>query len=189
MVDGKCALIWMLGEFGESIEAAPYYLESFFINNYEEEMDASIRLILLSSTLKLFFKRPPEMQAMLGGWCLGFLSLHCERRGEEGQKKKKRTGKKKGRKKEKQRKKGWTRLILLSSTFKLFLKRPPKMQAMLGWRCVLRLDSLLLFACHFVWVGSFLEISLFLFCPVIFSSLLFSSVLCSVVVVLSMCFS
>jgi AP-4 complex subunit beta-1 len=55
----------MLGEFGDNIIEAPYMLETI-INNYEEEQSVVIKLQLLSAAMKLFFKRPPEMQHMLG---------------------------------------------------------------------------------------------------------------------------
>ena len=61
----KAALIWLLGEFGESIVEAPYLLEGN-IDRYEEEQSVAVKLQLLTTAMKLFFKRPPEMQAMLG---------------------------------------------------------------------------------------------------------------------------
>ena len=63
--DAKACIIWMLGEYGEEIVEAPYMLERV-INNYDEEQSASIKLQTLSSAMKLLFKRPAEMQAMLG---------------------------------------------------------------------------------------------------------------------------
>lgn len=63
-VEPRVALIWMLGEFGNEITEAPYLLEPI-IDRYDEEAP-QIKLELLSSSMKLFFQRPPEMQAMLG---------------------------------------------------------------------------------------------------------------------------
>lgn len=63
--DGKCAVVWMIGEFGDTIPDAPYILETL-IDSYDEEPATSVRLELLTATMKLFFKRPPELQAMLG---------------------------------------------------------------------------------------------------------------------------
>lgn len=62
----KVAFIWILGEFGGSnfIPEAPYILETF-INTFKSH-HYSIRLEILASAMKLFFKRPPEMQQMLG---------------------------------------------------------------------------------------------------------------------------
>lgn len=64
-IDGKCAVIWMIGEYGEDIRRAPYVLEPL-IDNFEEETSTAILMDLLSASMKLFFKRPPEMQSMLG---------------------------------------------------------------------------------------------------------------------------
>jgi AP-4 complex subunit beta-1 len=61
----KASLIWMLGEFGGNILEAPYALETI-IDNYEEEVSVAIKLQILTASMKMFFQRPPEMQAMLG---------------------------------------------------------------------------------------------------------------------------
>ncbi|EDV26473.1 uncharacterized protein TRIADDRAFT_22316, partial [Trichoplax adhaerens] len=63
--DGKCALIWMLGELGEIIEKSPYLLEEI-IENVEEESSSVVKLHLMTAAMKLFFKRPPECIALLG---------------------------------------------------------------------------------------------------------------------------
>lgn len=63
--EAKCAIIWMLGEFGEDSRRAPYVLERL-IDEFSEEAAPSVLLELLSASMKLFFKRPPEMQSMLG---------------------------------------------------------------------------------------------------------------------------
>ncbi|EDQ89747.1 uncharacterized protein MONBRDRAFT_16817 [Monosiga brevicollis MX1] len=63
--DARAAFAWLLGEFGELIEDAPYLLEAM-VDDVEAEETAAVRLQLLNSTLKLFFKRPPECQKMLG---------------------------------------------------------------------------------------------------------------------------
>lgn len=63
--DGKVAVIWMIGEYGDTIRDAPYILETL-IENFAEEPARSVRLELLSAAMKLFFKRPPELQQMLG---------------------------------------------------------------------------------------------------------------------------
>eukprot|EP01083_Nonionella_stella_P022282 61615_1 len=66
--EGKAAAIWMIGEYGgdeNMLDDAPYVLESF-IDAYEEEPHREVRLELLTATVKLFFKRPPEVQLMLG---------------------------------------------------------------------------------------------------------------------------
>ncbi|KDO31239.1 hypothetical protein SPRG_19532 [Saprolegnia parasitica CBS 223.65] len=61
----KCAVIWMLGEFGQDLRRAPYVLEKL-IDSYSDEPSPAVLLELLAASLKLFFKRPPEMQSMLG---------------------------------------------------------------------------------------------------------------------------
>ena len=63
--DGKAAVIWMMGEFGEMIPQAPYILEDF-IKNLKDIQSPSITYALLTASVKLFLKRAPEMQAMLG---------------------------------------------------------------------------------------------------------------------------
>lgn len=61
----RASLVWMIGEYADSIVEAPYMLEQI-INNYEEEQSVLIKLQLLTASMKVFFKRPPEMHAMLG---------------------------------------------------------------------------------------------------------------------------
>ncbi|TMW59989.1 hypothetical protein Poli38472_000031 [Pythium oligandrum] len=61
----KAAIVWMLGEFGQDIRRAPYVLEKL-IDDFAEETSPAVQLELLSASMKLFFKRPPEMQSMLG---------------------------------------------------------------------------------------------------------------------------
>lgn len=61
----KAALIWMLGEYSEDMQDAPYILEGL-IENWDEEHSAEVRLHLLTAVMKCFFKRPPETQRALG---------------------------------------------------------------------------------------------------------------------------
>jgi AP-4 complex subunit beta-1 len=61
----RASMIWLLAEFGDEIIEAPYYLETI-IDHYEDEAEPIIRLQLLTAATALFFKRPPEMVAMLG---------------------------------------------------------------------------------------------------------------------------
>ncbi|XP_074276520.1 beta-adaptin-like protein A [Silene latifolia] len=61
----KAALIWMLGEYAQDMADAPYTLESF-IENWEEEDSAEVRLHLLTAAMKCFFRRAPETQKALG---------------------------------------------------------------------------------------------------------------------------
>jgi len=61
----KAAIVWLLGEFGQDLRRAPYVLEKL-IDDFSDEAAPSVLLELLAATMKLFFKRPPEMQSMLG---------------------------------------------------------------------------------------------------------------------------
>lgn len=63
--NAKSGLLWMLGEFGSTVLEAPYILEQI-IDNYEEEESTEFKLQILTCAMKLFFQRPPELQAMLG---------------------------------------------------------------------------------------------------------------------------
>jgi len=63
--DGKCAILWILGEYGDKMVEAPYILEQY-IDSYDEEESSQVKLEMLSATMKLFFKKAPEMQKMLG---------------------------------------------------------------------------------------------------------------------------
>jgi AP-4 complex subunit beta-1 len=63
--DARGVLVWLLGEFGDEIIEAPYLLERI-IDEYEEEPSSTVKIHTLAAAMKLFFKRPPEMQAMLG---------------------------------------------------------------------------------------------------------------------------
>ena len=62
---GKCALLWLLGEYGEHLEDSPYILEDY-IDRSLDEINISIQCHLLTTTMKLFLKRPAECQDMLG---------------------------------------------------------------------------------------------------------------------------
>lgn len=81
--EGKVAVVWMIGEYGDEIPDAPYILEDLideylaaagfvylsidcFLCSFDNEKSCLVRSELLSSTVKLFFKRPPEVQKMLG---------------------------------------------------------------------------------------------------------------------------
>ena len=61
----RATLIWFYGEYGEHIPMAPYFVEPV-LTNMVNESDPKVRAQLLTCAMKLFFKRPPEMQAMLG---------------------------------------------------------------------------------------------------------------------------
>ena len=63
--DGKAAVIYLIAECGEIVVEAPYALEKL-IDSYDDLEDTEVKLALLTATVKLFFMRPPEVQAMLG---------------------------------------------------------------------------------------------------------------------------
>jgi AP-4 complex subunit beta-1 len=62
--DARVAMIWVLGEFGEHVDEAPYLLEPLAASLKDEI--PRVRMQLLSTVMRLFFKRPPECQALLG---------------------------------------------------------------------------------------------------------------------------
>lgn len=62
---GKASVIFLLGEYGDSISEAPYALEKV-IDSYDNIADEYVKTALLAATVKLFFLRPPEVQHMLG---------------------------------------------------------------------------------------------------------------------------
>ncbi|XP_073285321.1 beta-adaptin-like protein A [Primulina huaijiensis] len=61
----KAALIWMLGEYAQDMQDAPYVLESL-IENWDEEHSAEVRLHLLTAVMKCFLRRPPETRQAIG---------------------------------------------------------------------------------------------------------------------------
>eukprot|EP00624_Nannochloropsis_granulata_P006951 evm.model.NODE_5579_length_11332_cov_19.341246.5 len=64
--EAQAALIWMVGEYGgEGFPQAPYLLEPL-VDGYAGLASATLKLNLLTATMKLFLKRPPETQSMLG---------------------------------------------------------------------------------------------------------------------------
>jgi len=63
--EGRCSILWILGEYGHHIENAPYLLEPM-VDTYNEEESIPVKLMLLTTAVKLFFKRPPEMVKILG---------------------------------------------------------------------------------------------------------------------------
>ncbi len=59
----KSACVWIIGEYGASLPDAPYILEDIALS-YAQHAD-SVKLQLLTASLKLFFKRPSEMKPVL----------------------------------------------------------------------------------------------------------------------------
>jgi len=61
--EAKAAAVWMIGEFGERLDDSPYVLEDV-VDNYNEE-SAVVRTQLVSAVVKLFFKRPSQMDQIV----------------------------------------------------------------------------------------------------------------------------
>ncbi|XP_037096304.1 AP-4 complex subunit beta-1 isoform X2 [Syngnathus acus] len=62
---GKQALLWLLGTYGDRVCSAPYTLE-VFIDRVRCENSPAVKMELLTATLRLFLCRPAETQDMLG---------------------------------------------------------------------------------------------------------------------------
>lgn len=62
---GKAACLWILGNFPLLADEAPYVVESL-IDDYEYIESLDVKMQLLTTTMKLFFARAPEVQKMLG---------------------------------------------------------------------------------------------------------------------------
>ena len=60
----RAAYCWVLGEYGERLQDAPYILEAL-VERFSEQ-SAEVKLALLTAVAKLFFKRAPECRAALG---------------------------------------------------------------------------------------------------------------------------
>eukprot|EP00520_Triparma_pacifica_P006142 CAMPEP_0118672500 /NCGR_PEP_ID=MMETSP0785-20121206/22574_1 /TAXON_ID=91992 /ORGANISM="Bolidomonas pacifica, Strain CCMP 1866" /LENGTH=791 /DNA_ID=CAMNT_0006567467 /DNA_START=16 /DNA_END=2388 /DNA_ORIENTATION=+ len=63
---GLASVVWMMGEFGEIITEAPYALERMIKSEEWEDLGSEVKISLLTASVKLFFKRPGEMQGVLG---------------------------------------------------------------------------------------------------------------------------
>ena len=64
-IEAKASYIWILGEFGDQIDMAPYILERM-IDTHKDLQSVEISMELLTSIAKLFFTRAPEVKSMLG---------------------------------------------------------------------------------------------------------------------------
>lgn len=64
-IQGRQALLWLLGVYGERISSAPYTLE-VLIDGVRSEASLGIKMELLTATMRLFLCRPAETQDMLG---------------------------------------------------------------------------------------------------------------------------
>uniref|UniRef100_A0A3P8YX36 Clathrin/coatomer adaptor adaptin-like N-terminal domain-containing protein n=1 Tax=Esox lucius TaxID=8010 RepID=A0A3P8YX36_ESOLU len=68
---GRGALLWLLGVYGDRLSGAPYILEDF-IDGVRSEVSAEVKTELLTATLRVFLSRPAETQDMMGR-----LLQHC----------------------------------------------------------------------------------------------------------------
>ena len=78
-LQGKQALIWLLGAHGEKVPNAPYVLEDF-VENVKSEMFPAVKMELLTALVRLFLSRPAECQDMLGRllyYCIGGFPSSC----------------------------------------------------------------------------------------------------------------
>ncbi|KAL4579665.1 hypothetical protein LXL04_015821 [Taraxacum kok-saghyz] len=72
----KAALIWMLGEYAQDMQDAPYALEGL-VDDWDDETSSEVRLHLLTAVMKCFFRRPPETQKALGAaLAAGLADMH-----------------------------------------------------------------------------------------------------------------
>ncbi|KAF7663919.1 hypothetical protein LDENG_00194610 [Lucifuga dentata] len=62
---GRQALLWLLGVYGERVSGAPYVLE-VFIDAVRSEVSLGVKMELLTASMRLFLCRPAETQDMLG---------------------------------------------------------------------------------------------------------------------------
>lgn len=58
-------MIWILGEFGEDLPDSTHIMEAFVDKLDQNEDNIEIKNIMLTASVKLFLKRPPEMYATL----------------------------------------------------------------------------------------------------------------------------
>ena len=63
--NGRAACLWLIGTFPNFCADAPYIVEPL-IDDIEQQTNVNVRLELLTTAVKLFFLRAPEMQGMLG---------------------------------------------------------------------------------------------------------------------------
>ena len=61
----KALVIFMIGEYGARLPAAPYIIEQL-VDSYTDETSADVKLSLLTAAMSLFFCRAGEMQRILG---------------------------------------------------------------------------------------------------------------------------
>ncbi|KAL1020491.1 hypothetical protein UPYG_G00000760 [Umbra pygmaea] len=62
---GRGALLWLLGVYGDRVSGAPYILEDF-IAGVRSEVSAEVKAELLTATLRMYLSHPAETQDMMG---------------------------------------------------------------------------------------------------------------------------
>lgn len=67
---GKCAVLWLIGQLGSDVAEVPYILDEYIGNI--DDVNLTVKFNLLTATVKTFFDRPGECQDMLG-----MLLEHC----------------------------------------------------------------------------------------------------------------
>ena len=73
LLQGRQALLWLLGVHGDRVSSAPYVLEAF-VEQVRSEMAAGVKTELLTATMRVFLCRPAETQDTLGRllhYCIG----------------------------------------------------------------------------------------------------------------------
>lgn len=62
-LESQTSFIWIMGQFGDGVQDAPYLLED--ICKGFESKDSTIKLAMLTSVVSLFCKRPPECLSLV----------------------------------------------------------------------------------------------------------------------------
>lgn len=76
---GRQALLWLLGVYGEQVANATYTLE-VFVDGVSSEASVGVKMELLTATMRLFLCRPAETHDMLGRllhYCIGVCACTC----------------------------------------------------------------------------------------------------------------
>ncbi|KAL5009663.1 hypothetical protein ScPMuIL_011968 [Solemya velum] len=63
--EGQCALLWLISEYGATVDEAPYIIEDY-LENFGAKTPLKVKLHLMTVTLKLFFHQPAQCQSILG---------------------------------------------------------------------------------------------------------------------------
>lgn len=62
---GKCAVLQLLADYGQTAGETPHILESM-AETVDQREEAAVKIRLLTTTVKMFLRRPAEMQQILG---------------------------------------------------------------------------------------------------------------------------